>query len=70
MKIFRNLTVCAGLGAAILLTASTAWAQGNAAPAGAPAIATLIVPKNLSYWEMFANATLIVKTVMLLLLGA
>lgn len=37
---------------------------------GAPVTAPLLVPKNLTYWEMFAHATIVVKLVMILLLLA
>lgn len=58
----RAFVAAASLGAALLVPV-IAYAAAPAAPA-------LVVPKNLTYWHMFANATLIVKLVMLLLLGA
>ncbi|SEH12966.1 outer membrane transport energization protein ExbB [Sphingopyxis sp. YR583] len=54
----------AALVAGGLLLAPAAMA---AAPVAAPA---LVVPKNLTYWEMFAHATLVVKLVMMILLAA
>lgn len=33
-------------------------------------LGSLVVPRNITYWQMFANATVIVKAVMILLLAA
>lgn len=61
----RGAKLLAGVGAAAALILPVA------AYAAAPALpTTLVVPKNLTYWHMFANATLVVKLVMLLLLAA
>jgi len=55
--------------------AALAFGVAVAAPAFAANVSTLpppplVVPKNLTYWHMFANATLVVQLVMLLLLVA
>ena len=53
--------------------ATLAFGVAVAAPAYAgvvPAPPTLVVPKNLTYWQMFAHATLVVKLVMIILLMA
>jgi len=57
------LRAAGALALGVLLPA-TAWAQA------APVTAPLVVPKNLTYWEMFAHATLVVKLVMIVLLIA
>ncbi|WP_448140385.1 tonB-system energizer ExbB [Sphingopyxis fribergensis] len=50
--------------------AALAFGVAVAAPAFAAGAPALVVPKNLTYWHMFANATLVVKLVMLVLLAA
>lgn len=50
-----------------LLAPGIALASGQI---GTVPVSALVVPKNLTYWEMFANATLVVKAVMILLLLA
>lgn len=60
----RRLLCFAGL--VITLSASAhAQAQQVAGPIG-----TIVVPRNITYWEMFANATAVVKAVMIILLLA
>lgn len=49
-----------------LAFAFVAAAEAQAREVTGP-IGTIVVPRNITYWEMFANATAVVKAVMLLL---
>lgn len=53
-----------------LAVAAPALAAAAANAGTVPLPPSLVVPKNLTYWHMFANATLVVKLVMLILLAA
>ncbi|WP_246623569.1 tonB-system energizer ExbB [Sphingomonas colocasiae] len=71
---FRRLCGAVGhLSGAVTLTALVA---GLTMPVAAfaqeavPVAVPLVVPKNLTYWQMFAHATLVVKLVMMVLLMA
>ena len=61
VKWFAAMIMLGGFAAAGMAHAST----------GAPVVnGTLLIPRNITYWEMFANATVIVKFVMILLAAA
>jgi biopolymer transport protein ExbB len=57
-----TLTVSSGVG---IFWSVSAYAAAKAVP-----LSTIVVPRNVTYWEMFANATAVVKTVMILLIFA
>lgn len=53
------------LAAFALTFATAAGAQSHGGPIG-----TIVIPRNITYWQMFASATAVVKGVMMLLLAA
>ncbi|SEH12782.1 outer membrane transport energization protein ExbB [Sphingopyxis sp. YR583] len=57
--------------AGVLVAGAASLFVPSAAFAAAPgSISTLVVPKNITYWQMFAHATAVVQFVMILLLLA